>query len=94
MTYKIAKMQDFCVGDMIKIVDAPYMKCAYSWIRSMDKYCGREAVIIKASFDAIRNCYRYHIDADNGAHAWCKGCFEQVLPDIEESALDICALFQ
>ena len=94
MTYKIAKKQDFCVREIIKVVDTPYMKCVYSWVGSMDKYCGREVVVATVEWDNMRKCYRYYIDADGGTHSWCKGCFEPVFPDIEESSLDIRSLFQ
>lgn len=94
MIYKKDNKQEFCVGEIVKVVDVPYMDCKFSWVRSMNRYCGRDVVIENAEWDKFNRCYRYIIDADNGVHAWCNGCFEQVLPDIEESALDICALFQ
>ena len=80
----------FRPGDKVKIVDCPRY-CEFSWIGSMNKYCGMEVVVTKAIWSIGHGCYAYRIDVDNSRHAWCANCFEED-SIIEESDSDISLL--
>lgn len=84
------------VGDVVQIVDKPYLKCPCTWVRTMDKYCGRIATITEVVLELPWGTAKeeaYRIDVDSRKHAWCANCFI-FEPDLEESVIDPSVLFQ
>lgn len=82
----------FNVGDVVQIVDTPYMACPFSWVDGMDEFCVRYVQIVSVIWSCVQSCYCYHIDADNGRFAWCENCFVADA-DLEESGCDVDILF-
>lgn len=66
---------EFGVGDIVTVVDEPYLDCPFIWGDSMDKYLGVSAVIVSKDWSEGKKEYRYNIDVDGGKHIWCGNCF-------------------
>lgn len=80
--------KEWSVGDVVRIVDAPYMECPFAWVDTMDKYCSMEAKICKKRLSEQYNTYQYIIDIDDGDHYWCGNCFEEVYKE-EEATFEV-----
>ena len=76
------------VGDVVRIVDAPYEECPFTWVGTMNKYCSRGASICKKRFSEQYNTYQYIIDIDDGDHYWCGNCFKAVYKE-EEATFEV-----
>ena len=82
----------FNEGDIVKVVERPYLDCPCGWADEMDDYCGMLVTITGASINS-RGEQRYYIEEDDGEFVWCENCFEYVdIADIVESDADICIL--
>lgn len=82
-------------GDIVRIVDAPYMECPFTWVEEMNEFCGQEATIISVFWVDRHNTYGYELEfeTDDNYCTWCENCFS-VEPDLVESDLHPLALFQ
>ena len=83
----------FEVGDFVRIVKEPYVKCPFGWVREMNEFCGREARITNVFRRATPAADEYYIDIDRQKYVWSFKCFEHTDPDINESDKDLTALF-
>ena len=75
---------EFEVGERVRVVSEPYLRCPFSWVSEMDNYCGENVTIVDKRFDGYRNTNAYRIDADDTDFVWCGNCFEP----IEEEAFE------
>lgn len=66
---------EFDIGDIATIVDAPYDDCPFSWVETMDAYMSKQAVIVSKDWSAEYDTWGYHIDLDYRDHLWCGNCF-------------------
>lgn len=62
------------IGDVVHITPTVPARSAESWlfVRDMDKYCGKDAVIEEVIHDkyfGVR-CTGYHLDIDRGVFVW------------------------
>lgn len=80
-------------GDVVQVVDEPYVDCPFEWIGEMDECCGRVATITGVSWNEWHKDWGYSIDIDDYLCTWCENCFV-AFTDIEESDVDINTLFQ
>lgn len=80
---RAVEYREFHVGDHVRVVDFPNCDCPFSWIRSMNEYCSREAEITRKEFNNIHGTYMYCIDIDRFSHAWCGNCFVPPDSDLE-----------
>lgn len=81
------------IGDVVKVVDVPYMDCPFSWADEMTEYCGQELTIVEVRWISHRKTYGYTLDGVFD-FVWCEGCFESCSTEIEESDADLSILFQ
>lgn len=83
------------VGDIVRVVDKPYMRCPFEWINWMDKYCGREVKILKAYWNDRYKTYVYKIGTVDGVErsvcAFCVNCFVAEPEEPEQECLGVCA---
>lgn len=70
-------MGKFQIGDRVRIVDVPNNHCVAGWHPSMDKYCGKEAVI-------TGKCSYYKLDIDNGEWYWSSDIIRKVMPELPD----------
>lgn len=68
-------MNEFNVGDIVRVVDEPYTKCPFSWVKGMSKYLGTVVTIRSKKWSPVRKTYKYFINEDDGCFAWCANCF-------------------
>lgn len=95
MHQSVQPPQMYNVGDFVTIKEHP-VECAFIWIREMNEYCGREAVIEGARFSIDKGCWRYEINIDQRKWGWCENCFVPRildLPEIDMSDVDVLTLF-
>lgn len=76
------------VGDVVRVVDTPYLECPFTWIPYMDKYCGCECTVRGVEYSWVKRTYKYHLeqDADDiiGGITWCSGCLTPVVEEFSE----------
>lgn len=86
--------QKYKVGDKVLIADRP-VECVFSWVRGMDKYCGKEATIIEHRWSTSHKAHLYEIDIDNREYNWCENCFSErtyhLEVDVSQVALELFA---
>ena len=85
----------FQKGDIVRIVDIPYLECPFGWVDDMDEYCGIETTIADVVWGYSHNTYGYRIRSDTSArkYTWCENCFV-VEADLEESDESFDAILQ
>lgn len=84
----------FNLGDTVRVVDSPFEQCKFVWIRSMDEYCGKEAVISSVRWSRAKGAYRYELSIDEWGHGWCEGCLEDPSAELEPADMDVSFLYQ
>lgn len=85
-------MPKFQVGDVVRIVDTPYMECPFTWVDEMTEYCGKEATITDVFWTERHKTHGYTLDIEDCYCTWCENCFVQEA-DIEESDSDMSVIF-
>lgn len=73
--------QKFNVGDRVRIVSEP-CNCLFSWVKDMDRFCGREVVI--GSVEPTSRGFLYRVLDEHGIDIgwnWCENCFEDSAPE-------------
>lgn len=80
------------VGDTVRIVEEPYLKCPFMWVQEMTELCGTEAVIKDVFWVESRGTHGYLISTEDYC-TWCENCFI-IEPDLVESDIDLSVLFR
>lgn len=75
-------------GDVVRVVDTPYLECPFTWVSFMDKYCGCECTVRWAEYSWIHHTYKYCLEQDgddviNGI-IWCSGCLTPAAEEFSE----------
>ena len=81
--------QLFQVGDVVRIVYEPYMRCPFNWVPDMDECCGVLTAVREVHFRSDKKVWQYKVAGF--AWSWCENCFV-IEQEIEESATDIAML--
>ena len=71
-----AVIPEYNIGDMVRIVSKPYKECPFTWVSSMDNYCGMEAEITDKRYSAAYGQYKYSVNVDGNRFGLCGNCFE------------------
>ena len=78
------------VGDTVQIVSAPYKQCPFSWIATMNQWCGHIVTIRGVEYSTMYQRYRYLVkegDRDIVGIVLCVDCFEPIYecPEVDPS---------
>lgn len=68
-------MNEFNIGDIVRVVDEPYRSCPFHWAENMSNYLGMAVTICAKTWSPANKTYRYEIKEDNRRFAWCGDCF-------------------
>lgn len=75
------EFREFNIGDVVTVVNKPYLDCPFGWMDDMTYMCGKTVTIIGKEYMERTKTYAYRIKEYN--YAWCGNCFISIEGDIE-----------
>lgn len=76
------------VGDVVRVVDTPYLECPFTWVGHMDQYCGCECTVREVGYSWLNKTYKYCLERNGDnilSHIkWCSGCLTPVVEEFSE----------
>lgn len=76
------------VGDVVRVVDTPYLECPFTWVSYMNKYCGCECTVRGVDYSWTHKTYKYRLEQGGDDIIkdilWCSGCLVPVVEEFSE----------